>query len=288
MSWNDPAAQIVLPLAAGWLFILGGVVGSFLNVVAWRVPAGMSVLWPGSHCPKCQTPIRWYDNLPILGWLKLRGRCRACHAAISPRYPLVEAVAACLFLAIGGAEFVASGWNLPERVLVLPDGVITPLRGAPELAAITAYHLVLISTLLAAALIEFDRKPVPLKVFVPALVVGIVGPVLLGEFLRPVPGGLRFWPALTDGLLGAAAGGAVSAGDAWARRRWGGPMAAVCVGLYLGWQACAAILLVSAALVVASRLWRRVPLSIAVAVVTPAWLLSWSWLVAKLPMLALG
>jgi leader peptidase (prepilin peptidase) / N-methyltransferase len=72
--------------------ILGAVVGSFLNVVAWRLPRGESLLHPPSACPSCGTPVKPYDNVPVLGWLWLRGRCRACGAPISPRYPIVEAL----------------------------------------------------------------------------------------------------------------------------------------------------------------------------------------------------
>src|ERR1700759_3894269 len=72
--------------------ILGAIVGSFLNVVAYRLPRKESLLHPGSRCPQCETPIKPYDNVPVLGWLWLRGRCRACGASISWRYPLVEAL----------------------------------------------------------------------------------------------------------------------------------------------------------------------------------------------------
>ena len=71
---------------------LGAIIGSFLNVVAYRLPRGESLLHPRSRCPQCETPIKPYDNVPVLGWLWLRGRCRACGAPISARYPLVEAV----------------------------------------------------------------------------------------------------------------------------------------------------------------------------------------------------
>ena len=77
--------------AAGGL-VLGAIVGSFLNVVAYRLPRKESLLHPSSRCPECGTPIKPYDNVPVLGWLWLRGRCRACGARISARYPLVEAV----------------------------------------------------------------------------------------------------------------------------------------------------------------------------------------------------
>src|SRR4051812_27044572 len=72
--------------------ILGAIVGSFLNVVAYRLPRKESLLHPPSRCPECGTPIKPYDNVPVLGWLWLRGRCRACGAKISPQYPLVEAL----------------------------------------------------------------------------------------------------------------------------------------------------------------------------------------------------
>jgi leader peptidase (prepilin peptidase)/N-methyltransferase len=92
-----PAA--LAPLAAAWCAALGAVVGSFLNVVIARVPAGESIVYPGSRCPRCRTSIRWYDKLPILSWLVLGGRCRACGGRISFRYPFVEALGAAAALA---------------------------------------------------------------------------------------------------------------------------------------------------------------------------------------------
>ena len=83
-------------VAAAVAAIFGAIVGSFLNVVAYRLPRKESLLHPGSRCPQCGTPIKPYDNVPILGWLWLRGRCRACGAPISWRYPAVEAVSALL------------------------------------------------------------------------------------------------------------------------------------------------------------------------------------------------
>jgi leader peptidase (prepilin peptidase)/N-methyltransferase len=79
-------------VAAVMAAILGAIVGSFLNVVAYRLPRGESVLHPPSACPSCGTRIKAYDNVPVLGWLWLRGKCRACGAPISPKYPIVEAV----------------------------------------------------------------------------------------------------------------------------------------------------------------------------------------------------
>ena len=73
---------------------IGASLGSFLNVVIWRVPKGMSIVTPPSHCPKCNSPIRWFDNIPILSWFLLRGKCRRCGQSISFRYPLVESLSA--------------------------------------------------------------------------------------------------------------------------------------------------------------------------------------------------
>jgi len=80
------------------VFLLGTCVGSFLNVVIYRLPAGLSLLWPPSRCPQCHHRLQPYDNLPVVGWLWLRGRCRYCRGAIPVRYPLVEALVGALFL----------------------------------------------------------------------------------------------------------------------------------------------------------------------------------------------
>lgn len=94
---------VVVPQWAwlGTLFLFGLVFGSFGNVVIWRLPRGESLSTPGSHCPKCDTPISWYDNVPVVSWLVLRGRCRKCNAAISIRYPAVEFASGILWVLAG-------------------------------------------------------------------------------------------------------------------------------------------------------------------------------------------
>lgn len=87
------------PILCGFSFAMGACIASFLNVVIWRVPRGESIVSPPSHCPKCNSPIRWYQNIPIVSWLALRGKCANCGIAISPRYILVEALGGALFLA---------------------------------------------------------------------------------------------------------------------------------------------------------------------------------------------
>lgn len=92
--------ETLSPLLVGLAALFGLIIGSFLNVVVYRVPAGLSVVTPRSACPNCTTPIRERDNIPVVSWLLLRGRCRDCEAPISARYPLVEAATAALFGAV--------------------------------------------------------------------------------------------------------------------------------------------------------------------------------------------
>ena len=152
------SASLLLGL---WWFAVGACVGSFLNVVVYRLPAGLSIVSPGSHCPKCQRPIRWHDNLPIFGWIFLRGRCRDCRQAIFARYPLVELLTAILFLLVGLVTYPA--WGL------------------------TLYYLVLLCTLGAATLIEYDGQAVPTRLMLPAAIVAVVVPLARPFLLRIAP-----------------------------------------------------------------------------------------------------
>ena len=90
--------QGLLYILSFFSFALGACIASFLNVVIWRVPRGESIVSPPSHCPKCNALIKWYQNIPILAWLALRGKCANCKAPISPRYILIELLGGCLFL----------------------------------------------------------------------------------------------------------------------------------------------------------------------------------------------
>ncbi len=112
-SFAPHRSDYPLWLMAVWVAALGGMIGSFLNVVVYRLPAGLSVVHPGSHCPKCNHAIRWFDNVPVFSWLFLRGRCRDCRAAIAIRYPLVEAATMAMFLLLAFAELFTGGANLP-------------------------------------------------------------------------------------------------------------------------------------------------------------------------------
>jgi leader peptidase (prepilin peptidase) / N-methyltransferase len=133
----------VLALLIVGCALLGLVVGSFLNVVIYRVPKKLSIVTPRSACPSCATPIRNRDNIPVLSWLLLRGRCRDCHAQISIQYPLVEAACSALFA--GAAARLGYNWDLPA-FLVLLASLLT-------LAWIDVEHLILPKTVVYSTLL---------------------------------------------------------------------------------------------------------------------------------------
>lgn len=99
------------------LFITGALIGSFLNVCIWRIPRHESIIKPGSHCPGCDARVKWYDNVPLVSWLLLKGRCRSCAAPISIRYPLVELLSAGLYVG-AGIKFGVTPALAPALVLI--------------------------------------------------------------------------------------------------------------------------------------------------------------------------
>jgi len=149
---------IVFPIVAA---VLGACVGSFLNVVAWRLPRQESVVLPASHCPRCGTQLQWFENVPVLGWLGLRGHCRHCGAPISPRYPLVELLSAGLWVAVTVATPTAMG------------------PAAAPLALIVA-GWVLVSWLLPLVLIDLDHLWLPEPLCRIGLILGLLFTAGLG------------------------------------------------------------------------------------------------------------
>jgi leader peptidase (prepilin peptidase)/N-methyltransferase len=95
--------------------LLGGIIGSFLNVCVYRLPLRTSIVWPGSRCTSCGRALAWFENIPVASWIVLGGRCRTCHARISWRYPLTEAITAAMFGL--GWWFYGPGWLLVSRLL---------------------------------------------------------------------------------------------------------------------------------------------------------------------------
>ena len=149
---------------------LGAIIGSFLNVVIHRLPLGQSLATPGSHCPACQTPIKPYDNVPLLSWVVLRGRCRHCGEQISARYPLVEVVTAVAFA-----------------------GVVLARGADAELWALIPFTAMLV----AVAGIDLDHRIVPNKILLPAAIWGVVTavafrPDMLVELLAAGAGAFTF------------------------------------------------------------------------------------------------
>ncbi len=291
MKPTEMPHTIVETLLAVWLFAMGGAVGSFLNVVVYRLPLGISLVWPGSHCPRCHHAIRWYDNVPMLGWILLRGKCRDCRTRISIRYPAVEAITAALFLAVGATEWCTFGTNLPQRPILVVDGTLFAQLTTGEILGLMAYHLLLLSTLLAAALIQYDGLGVPLRLFWPAALVGFVAP-LAWPHLHPVPA----WPGLADvlaapldGLAGAATGlllGHASRLVIGPRDRRELPFGLGVAGVFLGWQAILALgfaVAVTHAVIEALRPWRatltRTSPGIWLFMATTVWILGWESLV---------
>lgn len=162
---------LILPLFSAFVFIVGTVVGSFLNVVVWRLPRGESLSHPGSHCPRCGHAIRPWENIPILSWLALRARCSQCRLPISVRYPLVELANGLLYLVLW--------WRLWHSPM--------------PLSALWGY-LFLGSALLAAALIDSAHFLIPDAITFPgmgvAAVLALVFPEThLGTGLTGLPGG---------------------------------------------------------------------------------------------------
>ena len=244
--WVIELAGKVLLLA--WLFAVGSSVGSFLNVVAYRLPAGVNLVHPGSRCPRCLSPIRLWHNIPILGWFLLRGRCRDCRLPISPRYPLVEFLVATAFVVIAWIELFTERTSVAAPLEEMVRPLLHVRDGFPFwLAYVT--HVTLVTTLLGAALLEYDRERVPWRLYLPVLLLGLIAPLFWPE-IRRVPAGFDVQTAprqagLADGLaglaLGAALGCVISAmwhAGSWLRGwpRFAPIPLAASIGLILGWQ----------------------------------------------------
>lgn len=212
--------------------------GSFANVVVHRVPRSESIVVPGSACPSCGTPLAWYDNIPLLSFLVLKGRCRHCHATISVRYPLIEGLVGVL-------------WALTALVVGL----------RPELPAFLAFVTVLV--MLGA--IDLEHRRLPNRILGPASIVA--GVLLLAA--APFSG----WTPLLMALAGAAAYGGpmLLLGLAFPAGMGGGDIKlAGYIGLHLGWLGLLHVLVgamagfivggvVGVALLVAGRKGRKDP-----------------------------
>jgi leader peptidase (prepilin peptidase)/N-methyltransferase len=163
-----------------WLivvFILGTMVGSFLNVCIARLPLEKSILWPSSRCGSCLQRIRWYDNLPLVSYLWLRGRCRNCKARFSIRYFLVELLTGAGFAGLFYLEVVRNlhGWPPFDKTTFDIKIGWYPLQWW----AVWLYHAILFSFLMAAAACDLDGREIPLPLTLTGTLIGLVGATLM-------------------------------------------------------------------------------------------------------------
>jgi leader peptidase (prepilin peptidase)/N-methyltransferase len=197
--------MISTSLAVALIALLGMAIGSFLNVCIYRLPLNKSIVWPSSACPSCAREIAWYENIPVLSWLALRGTCRTCRAPISARYPLVE----CLT----GAMFVAAFWYYGPTVLF-------------------ASRVLLGCALIALFAIDLEHHLLPNAITLPGIVVGFLFSFVSG-------------PGWLSSLIGILVGGGLlfAVAEAYYRIRheeglgMGDVKMLAMVGAFLGWPA---------------------------------------------------
>ena len=202
---------------SGAVFLLGLIFGSFANVVILRLPAGLSVVRPRSRCPKCQRAIAWYDNVPVVSWLILGGRCRHCRTRISPRYPLVEALTGVCFAAVFARHGLS--WSTLE-------------------------YLIFAWSLIVCSFIDLDHMILPDVFTLSGIVLGLIGAALNPD--------RDFLPALGGVIFG---GGFLYL-IAWAYLAWrkeegmgGGDIKLLAwIGAVLGWSAVPFVVLASSVL----------------------------------------
>ncbi|MEE2856415.1 MAG: prepilin peptidase [Planctomycetota bacterium] len=219
--------MISYPIVLLFSGLLGGIVGSFLNVCIYRIPIdGLRVSHPrGSFCPSCKAPVRWFDNVPVLAWMWLRGRCRDCSNPISPRYPLVEAFSAAIFLLIAvrlGGQFeevidfftVLVLWIWVSTLIVV-SGIDLDHRIIPDRITIPGTALVLLLSPWFSWLTEsgyvftIDPSSVTLDLKNPQIWIAVAGGVALigGGFHRFVPNWQQQRRGFSDSLLAYVVGG---------------------------------------------------------------------------------
>lgn len=192
-------------LSVAYIFFVGSCIGSFLNVCIYRIPSGLSIIRPKSACPACQTPIRWYDNIPLIGYLLLMGRCRSCKAPIAIRYPLVE-------LLTGGfavALWIRYGWDVQALI-----------------------YFIFVAALLVVTFIDIDHRIIPDVISLPGIPIGFLASFALMQ------------PNWIGSLLGIIIGGGSLLAIAWAYQLFtgkdgmgGGDIKLLAmIGAVIGWK----------------------------------------------------
>src|SRR2546423_1071111 len=235
----DRAIDVPIPIACAFLGVVGAIIGSFLNVVIHRLPREESIVFPHPTCPKCRKAIKAYDNIPILSYLILRGRCRHCGVHISSRYPAVEALTAILFAAVT--------WH---------DGVSFAL----------AFDLAFAASMVALVFIDAEHMILPNAITYPGIIFAIITRILVPYLAGPahfddLPQLLNAFPTLPIGLvsiigavIGALAGGGSLwlMGFMWEKLRgveamgFGDVKMMLMVGAFLGWRLTILTILIGA------------------------------------------
>jgi leader peptidase (prepilin peptidase) / N-methyltransferase len=145
-----------------WIFYIGASIGSFLNVVAGRVPASRGIVFGGSRCPFCETKLSFLENMPIFGWLYCKGRCRTCRLPIATRYLWMEVVVGTLFLAIAARQLFLGGGNLPGITVKAWTGIVyTVMFPDWNLIVITCAHSMLFAVLVMLTAVNLDKQVFP-------------------------------------------------------------------------------------------------------------------------------
>jgi len=212
-------------------FVFGCVWGSFFNVAIYRLPREMSLVKPGSHCFSCSRPIAWYDNIPLVSWLVLRGKCRHCGAPFSFRYFFVELLSGLLF----------------TFIMLKYIDVITAQGHVVDGVIAIVLHWCLVGGFVVLTFIDFDHKIIPDGVTYPGMVLGLIAsfavPTLVARFPANAPD-VSHWRGLLQGGIGLAAGAggmvlvAVLGRMAFKKEAMGGGDVKLMgmIGAYIGWQ----------------------------------------------------
>jgi leader peptidase (prepilin peptidase) / N-methyltransferase len=207
MSYTFIADHAMLALLLVSLFVFGTIVGSLLNVCIYRLPMEKSILWPGSRCGHCLQPIRLYDNIPLVSYLMLRGRCRTCGTRFSIRYFFIELLTGLVFVGlfylevvqnIHGFPILAGQRDLMQRLL-LPSGPAWVVFG---------HHALLVSLLIVASFTDLDHREIPLGITVPGTIFGVLAATLWpwpwpwtpAEAVAHMPHGEPWW--IVNPILG--------------------------------------------------------------------------------------
>ncbi|MDX2254483.1 MAG: prepilin peptidase [Pseudanabaenaceae cyanobacterium bins.39] len=207
---------------------IGACIGSFLNVVIYRVPAGLSILYPPSRCPHCLRQLAPRDNIPVIGWFLIKGKCRYCHTPVSWRYPAIEAFTAFLFWA------VAAYFGLRQPLII------------------SFLYAMLLSWLLALSMIDLDTQTLPNSLTQSGLILGVAYQILAGLILSNT----NVANQLIFGIGGAVLGiwlldiMRIAGRVLWQKDAMGGgdPKLAAMIGMWLGWESVLLTIMVAAAL----------------------------------------